>query len=242
MLIDAEGGSNHADIPPDFMALVLKALLVHGARWGPKGEMLDRCFGPQGSGKHIARRDDIARLLGYGVPNIDRVLDCTENRATLLGFGAIEPERDLLYRIPLPVGLEGIRALRALTVTLSWFSPINARHQGYRMAALDVSPGSDDKYWLVSDRDSCQPTDRTITRGTVFHERRHGQQAAVFVDDGHLLLKTSCRSAAGDLRDAVPFALAVSFEVGIDSGIQVYDQIRTRLAVPVQPGSGGGPR
>jgi hypothetical protein len=30
---------------------------------------------------------DIARLLAYGVPDITRVLDCAENRATMIGYG-----------------------------------------------------------------------------------------------------------------------------------------------------------
>ena len=71
----------------------------------------------KGIGSHFSRRDDIARLLGYGVPNIDRVLDCTENRATLLGVGWIAPESSLLYRVPLPDGLDGVRALRAITIS-----------------------------------------------------------------------------------------------------------------------------
>jgi hypothetical protein len=234
VLLDDAGGSNHADIPPDYVALALKALLVHGAGWSAKGEMLDTLFGPQGKGSHFQRRDDIARLLGYGVPKIDRVLDCAENRATLLGFGDIAAGSALLYRIPLPPGLDGIRALRAFTVTLAWFSPTNPRHQGYRAAALDVSAASEDKYWIVADRHAHQPTDKAIVRGTVFHERRGGEAAAVFVDDGHLLLRVSCRASAGTLSEQVPFAMAVSFEVAIEAGIQVYEEIRARLDVPVR--------
>jgi Subtilase family len=241
VLMDTDGGSNHADIPPEYMALVLKALLVHGANWGPKGAMLDGFFGPQGQGQHLARRDDIARLLGYGVPKIDRVLDCAENRATLLGVGTIAPDSALLYCIPLPADLDGIRAVRTLTVTLAWLSPINSRHQGYRMAALDVSPGSEDKYWMVSDRDPYQPTDKAIARGTIFHERRLGEKAAVFVDDGQLMLRISCRAGAGDLQEVVPYAMAISFEVGIESGIQVYNEIRTRLTAPVRAAVDAGP-
>jgi hypothetical protein len=234
LLLDGANGSNHSDIPAEYMALAVKALLVHGAAWGPKGSFLDEIFEPQGIGSHFARRDDIARLLGYGVPKIDRVLDCAENRATLLGYGTIAPDSAILYRFPLPPGLDGIRAFRALTVTLAWFSPINSRHQGYRMAALDVSSAAEEKYWVASTREPCQPTDKATMRGTVFHERRSGEQAAVFLDDGHVLLRVSCRGAAGELTEAIPFALAVSFEVGIDAGIQVYDEIRTRLTAPVR--------
>jgi hypothetical protein len=144
VLLDAVNGSNHSDLPPEYMALVLKALLVH-----------------------------------------------------------------------------------------DWFSPINSRHQGYRMAALDVSSAAEEKYWIASDR-PCQPTDKATARGTIFHERRSGESATVFLDDGHVLLRISCRSAAGDLEENIPYALAVSFEVAVDAGIQVYEQIRARLAAPVQ--------
>jgi hypothetical protein len=196
--------------------------------------MLDSFFQPQGSGQHVARRDDITRLLGFGVPDIERVLDCAENRATLLGFGTIAAGGALLYRIPIPAGLDGQRAFRALTATLAWFTPINARHQGYRRAALDISPGTDGKYWITDKRDPCQPTDKAIVRGSLFHERRTGERAAVFVDNGELRLRITCRAAAGELNEEVPYALTISFEVGINTRIQVYEEIRTRIAPRVE--------
>ena len=100
------------------------------------------------------------------------------------------------------------------------------------MAALEVSSGSDQKYWIAPER-SLQPTDKAIVRGTLFHERRAGEAASVFVDDGHLILRLSCRSAAGNLADTIPYALAISIEVGVGAGIPVYDQVRVRLAAPV---------
>jgi hypothetical protein len=241
VLLDREGGSHHSDVTTEQLPLLLKALMVHGAQWSDKGVMLDTFFGPQGQGSHLARRDDITRLLGYGVPNIERVLDCAENRATIVGTGTIFADSAVLYRIPLPDGLDGVRALRALTTTLAWFSPVNPRHQGYRVAALDVSAASEDKYWMADDRDPYQPTDKAVVRGTVFHERRTGEAARVFVDEGHLLLRVSCRAAAGTLADPINYALAVSFEVAIASGIQVYEQVQARLEVPIRAGVATGP-
>jgi hypothetical protein len=100
------------------------------------------------------------------------------------------------------------------------------------MAALDVASGSDQKFWIAPQR-SLQPTDKATARGTVFHERRTGEAASVFVDDGNLLLRVTCRAAASNLADAVPYALAISMEVGIETGIPVYDQVRVKLAQPV---------
>lgn len=59
----------------------------------------------------------------------------------------------------------------------------------------------------------------------------------MFVDDGYLLLRVSCRASAGALADPLPYALAVSFEVAVEAGIQVYEQVRARLAVPVRAGA-----
>lgn len=73
-------------------------------------------------------------------------------------------------------------------------------------------------------------------RGTVFHERRTGEQATVFQDEGHVLLRVSCRSAGSPPPTVVPYALAVSFEAGIDTGIDVYEPIRARLAARVRAG------
>lgn len=232
VLTDAAGGSNHADVPPEMMPLLLKALLVHTARWGDKGDMLEQLFPPQGQGAYSARRDDITRLLGFGFPNVARVLDCAATQATIVGYGQIEADSGLLYRIPLPAELDGMRAFRAFTATLTWFSPLNMRHQGYRRAALDISSASGDAHWFTPTRD-IQPSDKALLRGTVFHERRSAEQATVFVDDGHLLLRVSCRAAAGDLDEPVPFALAVTFEVGVDTGIEIYDSVRQAVEAQI---------
>jgi hypothetical protein len=44
------------------------------------------------------------------------------------------------------------------------------------------------------------------------------------------MLRLTCRAPAGDVAESVLYALAVSMEVGIETGIQVYDQVRVRLA------------
>ena len=71
------------------------------------------------------------------------------------------------------------------------------------MAALDVASGSDQKYWIAPQR-SLQPTDKATARGTVFHERRTGEAASVFVDDGFLLLRLTCRAAVIGITWPIP--------------------------------------
>jgi hypothetical protein len=94
------------EVPRSHQAVLLKALLVHGAAWGEAGQRLENLFGPPGRG-YLQRRENVARFLGYGRPNIERVLDCTTERATLFGFGDLERDTEDDFDIPLPASLEG---------------------------------------------------------------------------------------------------------------------------------------
>jgi Subtilase family len=228
MLLDSDGGSNHADIDPAIVPVALKALLVHSARWSEKAASFDRTWEPRGQGAYAARRDNITRFVGYGSCRPERVLDCDDNQAILLGYGLIDPDQALLYRLPLPSALDGERAIRTLSMTLAWLSPVNVRHQGYKMAALDLSAASDDKWWLTPER-IVQPSDKAVARGTVYHEHRTGEDARVFVDDGQLMIRVTCRPNAGTLAAQVPYALAISFEVAVEAGISVYDDVRAQV-------------
>jgi hypothetical protein len=234
VLMDQEGGSLHNDIPPNYRAVVLKTMLVHGASWGDKGILLDTLFGPTGRGSHYERRDNIARLLGYGYFNLDHTIECTERRATLVGYGDVRFGKANLYRFPLPISLNGKLEERKLTITLGWLSPINPRHQDYRMAALELER-SDEKYSLGVERLPTQPTNVAAERGTVVHVKCVGEEATVFVDDGELHLKVFCRHPAGMVTEAISYGLAVTIEVGENSEVQVYDEIREQLKplVPV---------
>ena len=86
-----------------------------------------------------------------------RILECTAERATLIGYGEMAPGTASLFRIPLPPSLERVVEPRSVTVTVAWFTPINPRHQGYRVVALEAKPGGDPKFSLGVDRSKMQP-------------------------------------------------------------------------------------
>ena len=232
-LMDANGGSMHADMDPRFRAVVVKALLVHRSKWGNRADFLDGFYEPHGQGKHTERRDNIARLLGYGFPNIDEALSCTPNRATLVGHGTIAARGANIHRIPLPRSLERVTEPRTVTITVAWFSPVNPRHQAYRRAKLEVGAVTSLETAAGVTRTSGQPSHNSIPRGTVFYTRYEGNQAVPFVDDGHVLLRVFCREQAGSLDRNTRYGVAVTIEAG--EGIPVYQEIRERLAVSVAP-------
>lgn len=100
---------------------LLKAMLVHGCSWGDIGNRLITILNNTGNVERAKRL--ACNWLGYGVPSIERVLECTEQRATLLGFGEITDGQAHIFSLPLPPSLGARRDRRRLTVTLAWLSP-----------------------------------------------------------------------------------------------------------------------
>ena len=232
-LINRDGGPMRADFDPMFRGVVVKALLIHRAKWGSRAAFLDGKDGPgpQGRGKHAERRDNISRLLGFGFPEIEEALSCTPNRATLVGYGMINARENNIHRIPLPPSLENVQEPRSLTVTVAWFSPINCRHQAYRQAKLEVNPlEKPEKAVGVERLSRQQPASPSIQRGTVFHTRYEGNHAVAFVDNGHLVFGIHCREQAGRLDQAIRYGISVTIEAG--EKIPVYEEVRARLPAP----------
>ena len=121
----AETGSN---IPVEATAILLKAMLTHGASWEPIAEKLALAMG--------ASPKQLSKWLGNGVPNISRVIECTKERITLIGLGALKKDEGDIFRLPLPVDFSSRLMKRKLTVTLSYLSPIAPNKQTYRGAQL----------------------------------------------------------------------------------------------------------
>lgn len=228
-LSDPDNGNLLEDVDPAFYAVIVKAMLVHRARWGSIGELLDQTWQPQGQGMHVVRRDGIARLLGYGRPAVHEAMECASNRATMIGYGEIlADEQAVLYRIPLPPSLDGVREPRALTVSLAWFSPVNIRHQTYRRAKLEVAPDSPQDRFGVR-RIPEQPSDKAVPRGSLFHVRYAGKDAVAFVDGNTLALRVFCREQGGALDQSIRYGLAVTLEAG--TAVRVYEEVRQGLGI-----------
>lgn len=227
-LMDPENGSVLADADPAYHAIVIRALLVHAAQWDKTvASKLGSLYGPHGRGKHVERLDNVTRLLGYGIPQVANIMACAPHRATMVGYGRIKSKEMAVCRLPLPPSLVGVAVPRTLTVTLAWFSPVNVRHLAYRMARLDVTGGFDAKFG--TSREKTQPSSVSIPRGTLFHQRYHGEEAVQFVGDGEVALQITCKETAGALDETVRYGLAVTLMAG--EGIPVYDEVRQALAV-----------
>ncbi|MBF0625095.1 MAG: S8 family peptidase [Magnetococcales bacterium] len=229
-LREMEGGHILGQIPK---AVWLKALLVHGARWGEAGEAYRTLFQTPDNGKTLAAQ--LTRFLGYGRVDLDAVRECTATRVTALVGGSLAIDRGAEHRFPLPPSLSGRRGWRSLAVTLAWMTPIDPLNHRWRRTHLwftspesKLSVGSN-KHLQRSGADW-----QAVQRGTVQHEVFEGEKAAAFVDGDEIVVHVSCREDAKVLTDAVPYALAITLEVADAIGIDIYAEVRARILSKVR--------
>ncbi|OIO67961.1 MAG: hypothetical protein COX55_02055 [Zetaproteobacteria bacterium CG23_combo_of_CG06-09_8_20_14_all_54_7] len=220
---------------------ILKAMLVHGCRWGDAGATLERLLLPDTNRRQI--KSWVSRWMGYGLPDIDKVLGCNEQRATLLGFGQLNDGEAHVYELPLPPSLNAQREKRRFTVTLAWLSPIAASTQRYREAQLwfDFEDGKKSREKLKGKlRVTGIDSDSDITRrGTVQHEIFEGESAVAISDGDTIKIKVNCRKDARKFGAPVAYGLAVSLEVAEGVNLPIYNDIRTRITPAIEIRAGG---
>lgn len=100
---------------PDASANLVRALLVNSASF-PEGA---QAYPPE----------QAMRLCGFGVPNLDRGLFCTDKRATLYFAGDIAIDAVLLFEIPVPRELSDSKGRKRITVTVAYDPPVSALEQ-----------------------------------------------------------------------------------------------------------------
>jgi hypothetical protein len=212
-------------------AVLLKTMLVHGSSWEGPMAIMAPIF--QTLANRPPFREYAPRFLGYGICRPERVISCSAERATLLGSGELSEGQAHVYRVPLPPSLSGNLTWRRLTITLSWFTPVDALDRHYRRAALWFVPPYEQ---LLVHR--CQVESKMSQRGTVQHEVLEGDQATAFIDGQVLTVQVNCRAQTGQLEGPIPYALAVTLEVAEGTAVPVYEEVRDRLRVAVQVNAG----
>ena len=224
---------NQRQIPDESMAVLIKTLLVHGSVQSREARhALEHLKSASNSGTFKLTQ---ARFLGYGIVNVERVLGCTEQRGTLVGFGEIKAGKIHEYRFPIPDEFGGQIIFRRMVVTLAWFSPINPRHRYLREAKLEIQPvGKWDKTPLKLGR--TDGDHNQVKRGTVQHEIVEGEsQLAAFQQGEEILLQVTCKNDATEvLEESIPYGLAVTLEAAEGSEIPVYEKIKERLVERVE--------
>jgi hypothetical protein len=223
--------AGHRVLDPKFDAVLIKALLAHGARLGELKEQIVAAR-PDVTPGHSQRRL-VSRYAGLGVSDVERALTCTEQRATVLGVGELSNKKAFEFLVPIPPSLHIYTGMRRVTMTLAWMSPINPRHSKYRVARMWVDLPDDPLHVKHAREGEYQQ----LRLGTVHHEVFEGIAAPVVADGASLRVRVNCKADAGALTAPVQFALCVSLEVAEGVSIPVYNEVRERITarVTVQP-------
>jgi len=215
------------NIPPDMMATLIKAMLVHGCSWDIIGEEIDKRL--KGFDTQMLQSIKI-KSLGYGFPDLNKVKECTEQRATVIGFGELKEKEAHVYSLPLPPSLASQTTKRRLTITLAWFTPISPTTQRYRNARLWFEATNQ----IVKSRVN---TDwHAVRRGTLQHEIFEDSSASAFIDGETINIKVNCSKDANSFTENVPYALLVSLEVAESINLPIYQEIKDRISIPVTIG------
>lgn len=221
VLCDIFNNEVAGEVPGEYAALLLKTMLVHGAKWGEVADLIRSSLNLTGRAA-----DDIHKYLGYGEPDINRVEECARNRITLIGYGKLESDTAHLYELPLPFDFHTQKVYRCLTATLAYFTPIVATRQNYRAAQLWYAIEDNGKKLVPTRMDA---SDKAVARGTLQHEKYYSERAIAWGEDDKLSIRVNCRNDAGEIEGTIPYALFVSFEVAEGVDIDVYHQVINKI-------------
>jgi len=205
-----------------YLAVLIKSMLVHGCRWGEIGERLEACFSAEGFNATQLKIWK-SKFIGYGLPEIDRVLECTDQRATVIGFGELTGESAHVYTFPLPPSMSSQRVWRRITVTLSWISPVIPTNQKYRLASLWFEL-NDPVGTLRFNSDH-----NAVKRGTVQHEVFEGELATPYLEGASVSIKVNCKEDAGRVNLPIRYSLVVSLETSEATNLPIYEEVKTRI-------------
>ena len=211
-------------------ATLLKALLVHPASWHEDtAARIKQIAGPASGRQHVKQKDNIRRLLGYGVYDPDAAVACASDRATFWSIGQIGPDQTASISVPIPVSYGSKAQIHSLSATLAWITPVNAGRQSYRAVRLKMNEPA----WLGAlaiSGNSDQPDQNQMSRGTVSSRRWSGDRAAVVGENESVEFEIT---RMPDEEGPTTFAFATT--VLMPGVTEIYDQVRDRVRPSVRP-------
>jgi hypothetical protein len=221
---------------PEASPNLLRALLVQSARF------------PDGVSDW--KKATAMRLIGFGVPDLDRALYCRPLRVTLYYEGEVQPDDVKVFEIPVPVEVAKARGKKRITVTIAYDPPVSAVHRD-RPAGVQLTWGlaRGDVHERVLHAAITSEADREVAdegddkagkspfmKGAL--PRRIQQRGTVQKDDfewtrgsygeTYRLAVTAKAIRPAHINTTQAFAVVVSIEC-IDDAVNVFNLVRTKL-------------
>tara|TARA_Y100000768_G_scaffold388444_1_gene384397 strand:+ start:6537 stop:9089 length:2553 start_codon:yes stop_codon:yes gene_type:complete len=221
---------NQLSIPDGFHASLIKSLIVHGASWGDAKEKIFNIFHSRNA---VENRQQIkyalSRFLGYGLSDPEKSLYSTESRVMVIGYGEVGKDKAAKFLLPLPTALNGLKAKKKLTITLSWLADTNPKDKRYRVSQLwfDNPIGEESGQDFGFSRKEAEY--RMARRGTIQHDIYESDDAISFLDNEQINITVNCKRDGGNVLSPVKFCLVASLEVEPKLGLNIHEQIEESI-------------
>jgi len=234
--LEAAYGDDFLTLPSINRAALLKALLVHPARWPDEiAELIRRAVGPVGSGQASRQKDNIRRFLGFGCVDADDAVACAEDRATFFATGTLQHDRTVTIAVPVPTVIGGKARPHMLSATLAWFTPVSPGRKSYRSCKLLILDPEEVGVLAVTAHGN-QPDRHQTNRGTVFTRSWRGEAAPAVAPNMTIRLRVQRDpDQAAVVDDPVVYGLAITLAMPGEVGI--YEEVRARVAPAVRAGA-----
>lgn len=228
-------GEEFLALPAANRAVLLKALLIHPARW-PRdmSDLIKATVGPWGQGQASKQKDNIRRFMGFGVVDADDAVACAADRATFFATGSLPPERTMTVDVPVPIAIGGKAQPHSLSATVAWFTPVAPGRKSYRTCRLKIlKPASLGELGVKGH--GWQPDENQTNRGTVFSRCWEGADAPVVTPEMTIPLTIQRDlDQGGAVDEAITFGLAVT--LAMPGEIELYNEVVARVAPPLRAG------
>ena len=234
--LEAEYGAEFLAMPPLQRAVLLKALLVHPARW-PRdlAQLIKDTVGPWGRGQAPRQKDNIRRFIGYGMVDSQDAVACAADRATFFAVGSLHRDRSVTIAVPVPLAIGGKAQPHSLSATLAWFTPVSPGRKSYRSCRLKILKPASIGELGVSPH-GWQPDENQINRGTIFSRCWEGSDAPVVTANMTVPLTVQRDPDQGaTVDDAVTFGLAVT--LAMPGEVALYDEVFARVRPTIRAGA-----
>lgn len=231
--LEATYGDGFLGLPPIERAVLLKALLVHPARWPREvADLIKATVGPWGRGQASRQKDNIRRFIGFGCVDAPVAVACAADRATFFVTGRLNRDRCVTVDVPVPLSMGGKARPHSLSATLAWFTPVAPGRKSYRTCRLKVLKPTSIGELGVSGH-SWQPDENQTNRGTIFSRCWEGSDAPVVTPEMTVPLVIQRDPDQGTAIDEpVFFGLAVT--LAMPGEIALYDEVFARVQLPLR--------
>jgi hypothetical protein len=233
--LEAAYGDEFLRLPSINRAVLLKALLVHPARWPEDmADLIRQTVGPAGRGQASRQKDNIRRFLGFGCVDADEAVACAADRATFFATGMLMRDRTATIEVPVPAAIGGQARPHLVAATLAWFTPVSPGRKSYRSCKLRIlDPAEADALAIRAHPN--QPDGNQTNRGTLFTRCWAGEQAPVVTPDMTIALRVQREpDQAAVVDEPVVYGLAVT--LAMPGEVRLYEEVRARIAPPVRAG------